>query len=54
MNFLNLSSYFLISFGLLFVLWAAYLGFGISKAERRALKLGNSFQKEDELIIISF
>jgi len=54
MNFLNLYSYFLISVSLLFVLWAAYLGFGISKAERRALELGNSFQKEDELIIIIF
>ena len=55
MNFLNLSSYFLISFTLLLVLWAVHLGFGISKAERRALELGNSFQKEeDELVIIIF
>jgi len=54
-NFLKLSSYFLISFNLLLVLWAAYLGFGILKAERRALELGNSFQKgEDELVIIIF
>ena len=56
MNFLSLSSYFLMSFGLLLVIWAAYLGFGISKAERRALELGNSFKKEanDELVIIIF
>ena len=55
MNFLNLSSYFLIFFTLLLVLWAVHLGFGISKAERRALELGNSFQKEeDELVIIIF
>jgi uncharacterized SAM-binding protein YcdF (DUF218 family) len=54
MSFLNHSSYFLISLGLLLVLWAAYLGIGISKAERRALKLGISFQKEadGELVII--
>jgi vancomycin permeability regulator SanA len=56
MNFLSLSSYFLMSFGLLLVIWAAYLGFGISKAERRALELGNSFKKEAnyELVIIIF
>ena len=55
MNLLNLSSCFLISLILLLVLWAAHLGFGIVNAERRALELGNLFQKrEDELVIIIF
>lgn len=56
MNFLNLFSYFLMFFSLFLVMWAAYLGFGISKAERRALELGNSFKKEadNELVMIIF
>ena len=55
MNFLNLSVYFLMSLSLMLVLWAAYLGFGIIKAEKRALELGNSFLKKvDELVIIVF
>jgi vancomycin permeability regulator SanA len=55
MNFLNLSSYFLISLILLIVFWAAYLGFGIVKAEKRALELGDSFQKKlNDLVIIVF
>lgn len=54
MNFLNFSNYFLILLSLLLVLWTAYLGLSISKAERRALELGHSFQKEDELVLIIF
>ena len=54
MNFLNQSTYLLTSFSLLILLWAAYLGFGISIAEKRAFELGNSFQKENELTIIIF
>jgi vancomycin permeability regulator SanA len=56
MNFLNLSIYFVTFFSLLLILWAVYLGFGISIAEKRALERGNSFQKEKEnrLTIIVF
>jgi vancomycin permeability regulator SanA len=55
MNFLNFFSYFLIFLILFIGFWAAYLGFSIVKAEKSALELGNSFQKElDELVIIVF